>query len=115
MLGGMLLPAAFPYATADVAPMLVAAALIGTGSTLAMLSVQQVVGERADPNHRAAAFSWLALGASVSGFIGPVVSGMLIDSFGHRATFAVLVGVVLARAGADSGPTARCCRCATAR
>ena len=68
MLGGMLLPAAFPYATADVAPLLVAAAMIGTGSTLAMLSVQQVVGERADPNHRAAAFSWLALGASISGF-----------------------------------------------
>jgi predicted MFS family arabinose efflux permease len=94
-LGGMLLPAAFPYATADVAPLLVAAALVGTGQTLVMLSVQQVVGERADPNHRAAAFSWLALGASISGFIGPVASGLLIDSFGHRATFAVLVGVVL--------------------
>jgi predicted MFS family arabinose efflux permease len=96
MLSGMLLPAAFPYATADVAPLLVAAALVGTGFTLAMLSVQQVVGERADPNHRAAAFSWLALGVSVSGFIGPVASGLLIDSFGHRVTFAVLVGVVLA-------------------
>jgi MFS family permease len=95
MLGGMLLPAAFPYATADVAPLLVAAALVGTGSTLAMLSVQQVVGERADPNRRAAAFSWLALGASISGFVGPVASGVLIDSFGHRVTFAVLVAVVL--------------------
>jgi predicted MFS family arabinose efflux permease len=95
MLGGLLLPAAFPYATADVAPLLVAAALIGTGSTLTMLSVQQVVGERADPNHRAAAFSWLALGASISGFVGPVLSGLVIDSFGHRVTFAVLVGFML--------------------
>jgi predicted MFS family arabinose efflux permease len=95
MLGGMLLPAAFPYATADVAPLLVAAALVGTGSTLVMLSIQQVVGERADPKHRAAAFSWLALGASVSGFTGPVMSGMLIDHFSHRATFVVLVGVVI--------------------
>jgi MFS family permease len=94
MLGGLLLPAAFPYATADVAPLLVAAALIGTGSTLTMLSVQQLVGERADPNHRAAAFSWLALGASISGFTGPVLSGLLIDSFGHRVTFAAMVGVV---------------------
>jgi predicted MFS family arabinose efflux permease len=73
----------------------VAAALIGTGSTLTMLSVQKVVGDRADPNRRAAAFSWLALGASISGFTGPVLSGLLIDSFGHRATFGVLVGVVL--------------------
>jgi MFS family permease len=99
MLGGMLLPAAFPYATADVAPLLVAAALIGTGSTLTMLSVQQVVGERADPNHRAAAFSWFALGASISGLTGPVVSGLLIDAFGHRAAFAVMVGVVLLALG----------------
>ena len=95
MLGGLILPAAFPYATADVAPLLVSAALVGTGATLAMLSVQQVVGERADPNHRAAAFSWLALGASISGFFGPVGSGILIDSFGHRVAFAVLVALVL--------------------
>jgi len=95
MLGGTLLPAMFSYATADVAPLLVAAAMIGTGSTLAMLAVQQLVGERADPKHRAAAFSWFALGASVSGLIGPVMSGMLIDNFGHRATFAVLVAVVV--------------------
>jgi MFS family permease len=95
ILGGVLLPSAFSYAAADLAPLLVAAALIGTGSMLTMLSVQQVVGDRADPNRRAAAFSWLALGASISGFTGPVLSGLLIDSFGHRATFGVLVGVVL--------------------
>jgi len=93
--GGMLLPALFPYTKADVAPLLVAAAMIGTGAMLTMLSIQQVVGDRADPNRRAAAFSWLALGASVSGFIGPVLSGLLIDSIGHRATFAVLLIVVV--------------------
>ncbi len=95
ILGGVLLPAAFSYATADLAPLLVAAALIGTGQTLTMLSVQKVVGDRADPNRRAAAFSWLALGASISGFAGPVLSGLLIDSFGHRATFGVLVVLML--------------------
>jgi predicted MFS family arabinose efflux permease len=95
MLSGLALPAAFPYATADVAPLLVAAALVGTGSTLVMLSVQQLVGERADPNHRAAAFSWLALGASIAGFTGPVASGFLIDAFGHRAAFAGMFAVVL--------------------
>lgn len=99
MLGGLALPAAFPYAVADVAPLLVAAGLVGTGSTLVMLSVQQVVGERADPNHRAAAFSWLALGASIAGFSGPVASGFLIDSLGHRAAFAGMFGVVLLALG----------------
>ncbi len=95
MLGGMLLPAVFPYATADVAPLMVSAALVGSGCMLAMLAVQHLVGERADPNNRQVAFSWLALGASISGFIGPVASGALIDGFGHRITFAVLVIAVL--------------------
>ncbi len=95
MLGGMLLPALFPYATADVAPLMVASALVGSGCMLAMLAIQHVVGERADPNNRQAAFSLFALGASVSGFVGPVASGALIDTFGHRATFVVLVGEVL--------------------
>jgi len=95
MLGGMLLPALFPYATADVAPLLVSSALVGTGSTIALLAVQKVVGERADPNNRAAAFSWLALGASVSGFVGPVASGALIDAIGHRATYGAFIVVML--------------------
>lgn len=96
VLAGSMLPALFPYAKADVAPLLVAAALIGTGQMLVMLSIQQVVGDRADPNRRAAAFSWLALGASVSGFTGPVLSGILIDAFGHRVTFAVMMLVEVA-------------------
>lgn len=95
MLAGMLLPALFPYATSGVAPLLAAAALIGTGSTLCNIAIQKVVGDRADPLHRAAAFSWLALGASIAGFTGPVMCGLLIDAFGHRATFAVFVVVVL--------------------
>ncbi len=93
--GGMLLPALFPYATADVAPLMVSSALVGTGCTLVMLAVQHVVGERADPNNRPAAFSLLALGASVSGFVGPVASGAIIDAFGHRATYAALVVEVM--------------------
>jgi MFS family permease len=95
MLGGTLLPVMFAYETADVAPLLVAAGMIGTGSTLTMLAIQQIVGERADPKNRAAAFSWLALGASISGFTGPVLSGILIDHFGHRVTFAALVVIVV--------------------
>ena len=95
VLGGTLLPALFPYATADVAPLLVSAAMVGTGQMLTMLSIQQVVGERADPKRRPAAFSWLALGASISGFAGPVVSGLLIDWRGHRVAFAVMNVVAL--------------------
>ena len=95
ILGGALLPSMFSYAAADLAPLLVAASLIGAGSALTMLSIQQVIGERADPARRPAAFAWFAMGASVSGFSGPVLSGILIDAFGYRAAFAALVIVAL--------------------
>jgi len=94
---GALLPVLFPYATADVAPLLVGAALLGTGFMYVQMTVQSLVGSLADPARRPAAFSMLALGFSTSGFIAPVLSGFLIDAVGHRATFAA-VFVLLATA-----------------
>jgi MFS family permease len=94
--GGAVLPALFPYAVADVAPLLVAACLIGTGSMLVQQTTIHLVGERADPSRRAADFSWLALGASIAGLVGPVASGVLIDLVGHRTAFAALTVLTLA-------------------
>lgn len=95
MCTGIALPAAFPYAVADVAPLLVAAALIGTGFLYLQMTIQHLVGEQAAPERRAEAFSYLALGFSTSGLIAPVTSGFLIDTIGHRWTFAVFFGVLL--------------------
>jgi predicted MFS family arabinose efflux permease len=83
---GALLPALFPYATADVAPLLVASSLLGTGFMYVQMTVQNLVGTLADPARRPAAFSVLALGFSTSGLIAPIASGFMIDGFGHRAT-----------------------------
>ena len=52
ILGGAVLPSMFSYAAADLAPLLVSPSLIGSGSALTMLSIQQVIGERADPARR---------------------------------------------------------------
>ena len=93
---GSVLPALFPYPVADVAPLLVAGCLIGTGSMLIQQTTIHLVGERADPGRRAADFSWLAMGASVAGLAGPVASGLLIDFVGHRAAFAALTVLALA-------------------
>ncbi len=95
LLVGIALPAAFPYAVADIAPLLVGVALIGTGSMLIQITVQDMVGRAAPAHERTAAFSWLALGASISGFIGPVSVGLIIDYYGHRPAFALL-GLVTA-------------------
>lgn len=85
---GVLLPAAFPYEVADIGPLLVACALVGTGFMLLQMTVQQIVGDQAAPGERPAAFSVLALGFSTSSLIGPIASGVLIDALGHRAAFA---------------------------
>jgi predicted MFS family arabinose efflux permease len=95
ILAGIGLPAAFPYAIAELGPLLVGVALIGTGQMLTQITVQDLVGRAAAPEQRTVAFSWLALGASVSGFTGPVSAGLLIDSLGHRAAFAVFSTVTL--------------------
>jgi MFS family permease len=94
---GALLPAAFPYAVADVAPLMVAGALLGTGFMYVQMTMQSLVGTLAEPGRRPAAFSKLALGFSASGLIAPLASGFLIDSIGHRATLS-LIFILLAGA-----------------
>jgi len=86
---GALLPALFPYAVADVAPLLVSSVLTGTGFMYLQMTALQLVGHLSDPARRAASFSWLAMGYSVSGLLGPVTSGYLIDHTGFRWTYFV--------------------------
>jgi MFS family permease len=90
MTAGALLPAVFPYEVADIAPLLVASALLGTGFMYVQITAQHVVGGLAAPDRRPAAFSMLALAFSTSGLIAPVASGFLIDGIGHRATLGAI-------------------------
>ncbi len=94
MTAGAFLPALFSYAVADIAPLLVASALLGTGFMYVQITAQHVVGTLAAPDRRPAAFSMLALGFSTSGLIAPVGSGFLIDSIGHRATLGAIAGLL---------------------
>jgi predicted MFS family arabinose efflux permease len=77
------IPAAFPGFTA----LYVAAAGIGTSFTLFHIGIQHAVGEGSSREDLKANFGWLALGFSISNFLGPTSAGLAIDAFGHRATF----------------------------
>jgi predicted MFS family arabinose efflux permease len=90
MTTGAALPALISYEVADIGPLLVASALLGTGFMYVQLTAQHLVGTLAAPDRRPAAFSLLALGFSTSGLIAPVASGFLIDAIGHRATLAAI-------------------------
>jgi len=67
-----------------------ASTLIGTGFMVFHVAVNQVVGALGSSEDRASNFSWLALGFSVSGSLGPLLTGFAIDSIGHAETFLLL-------------------------
>lgn len=67
-----------------------ACAVIGLAFMVFHITIQNAVGALSAPDERAVNFSWLALGFSVSGFLGPTTAGLAIDNAGHRATFAIL-------------------------
>ncbi len=96
---GAALPALLAYPSANIAPLLVGAMLIGTGQMLVLISVQQWVGEQASATQRTTVFSWLALGISISGMVGPAASGALIDQLGHRAVYGGMLITALVAAG----------------
>ncbi|HSV78625.1 MAG TPA: MFS transporter [Ramlibacter sp.] len=84
---GAALAAAFP-----VLPMLCLAALLSGGATVAtLIALQRHVGRAAaGPSELRKVFSWLAIGPAISNFIGPFLSGLIIDHVGYRAAFTLL-------------------------
>ena len=73
------------------------------------VAAQNATGEIGGPATRARNFSLLALGYSVSGFIGPLIAGFAIDHFGFRAAFALfalipLIPIVVLARGALALP-----------
>lgn len=99
LVAGSALPALVPGFTA----LFVSATVVGVGFMLFQVPVQNATGEMGPPEDRAHNFSLLALGYSISGFLGPLVAGFTIDHGGFAAAFAVLAllpvvpAVVLAR------------------
>lgn len=68
-----------------------AALLTGAASGLTVIALQRHVGRMAqDASELRQVFSWLAIGPSISNFLGPFLSGLLIDASGFRAAYAML-------------------------
>ena len=79
-------------------PVLCLAALItGGASGSALIALQRHVGRMAsDKTQLKQVFSWLAIGPSISNFIGPFSAGLMIDHVGFRAAFALMAVLPLA-------------------
>jgi MFS family permease len=69
----------------------VTALACGAATGLAMISLQRHVGRLANnATELKQVFSWMAIGPSISNFLGPFAAGVMIDSFGFRAAFLLL-------------------------
>lgn len=63
----------------------------GAASGLALIALQRHVGYLArDATQLKQVFSWMAVGPSISNFLGPLAAGLLIDSAGFRAAYLLL-------------------------
>ncbi len=70
--------------------------LIGTGFMAIFISAQHAVGALALPDQRAASFSKLSLGFSVSSFTGPLIAGFVIDHSHYAVAYWVCAGFTFA-------------------
>jgi MFS family permease len=87
---GVAIAAALPCFMSGIAPLFVTTALLGISFMLFQLATQNATGMFGHPSERAKHFAMLALGYSVSGFCGPLVSGLMIDHVSFAGTFALL-------------------------
>jgi MFS family permease len=86
-----LLPVLFPGLIA----LFISAPAIGVAFMLFQVAVQNATGELGGPEMRSQNFGALALGYSISGFLGPLIAGFTIDHGGYTATYAVLAAIPL--------------------
>jgi len=88
--GAVLAGLLIAYAIPRLGTLFTVSALVGSGFMLFHIAVNHAAGVTGDVEDRARNFSLLALGFSISGFLGPVISGFAIDGIGHRLTFLLL-------------------------
>jgi MFS family permease len=88
---GIALGAASAFAVPGLPSLFAAAVLIGVSFMAFQVATQYATGEMGVPTARVRNFGLLALGYSVSSIIGPLAVGFVIDHYGFRATFAMLM------------------------
>lgn len=63
----------------------------GAAVCLAMIALQRHVGHMAsDATELRQVFSWVAIGPSISNFLGPFLAGLLIDASGFRSAYLLM-------------------------
>ncbi len=95
MAAGLLLPVFLP----SMATLFVSSALIGMATLFFHVSMHNLVGSLGEAHERTGNFATFSLGASISGFSGPLLVGFAIDHLGYLPAYAALA-VIAAIPGA---------------
>lgn len=86
----MVAAVALPFFWGKLVVLLASATLIGTAFLYYHMALNAAVGAMGGPEDRTANFSWLAIGFSISGFAGPIVAGLAIDTTSHGVALLLL-------------------------
>jgi MFS family permease len=89
---------ALPIGVPGFIGLLACSALVGLGHIFFHVSIHNLIGAYGDKEARTRNFSTFALGASVSAFLGPSLTGFSIDDLGFRSTHSLLALVALSPA-----------------
>lgn len=101
---------ALPFVRPGLPALFIATTLIGTAFLYVHVAVNSIVGAVGRADERSINFSWLALGFSTSGSLGPLFTGFAIDWVGHARAFgllALLPALALALLWTRRGPVPR--------
>jgi MFS family permease len=89
MCASLLMPAMFP----SMASLFISAALVGIANIFFHVSSHNLVGALGDVGERTANFGTFSLGSAVSGMIGPMLVGFMVDRAGYTNTYYVLTAI----------------------
>src|SRR5258706_13636912 len=76
-----------PFLVPGLAGLMACATLVGLGHIFFHVSIHNLIGAYGEGEARTRNFATFSLGASVSAFIGPSVTGFSIDGWGFPPTF----------------------------
>jgi MFS family permease len=92
---GLALGSVLPCFISGTSVLYISAALVGTSFMAFQVASQHVTGDLGEGSERSRNYSFLSLGYSISGFIGPLLAGVIIDHLGYRSAFAAMTVVPL--------------------
>jgi MFS family permease len=85
----LLIPAALP----NLAALFLSAVLVGIATIFFHVASHNLTGALGGPGERTANFGTFSLGSAVSGMIGPVLVGFLVDRAGYAPSYCVLAAI----------------------